>query len=101
MRDSTSTSTLQPPQSISQPASSSTPQPNLLKTKKHYSTADPTSGLNLLSRIESWGLTQNTPSVLNVTLKVAQTSGKNLDRLIRALPDGMKYELELDKEEES
>jgi len=60
--------------------------------------ADPTSSLNLLGKIETWGIGKGT-QVRAMSLKVNQLTGAQLDDLIRKLPDGMTYELDLEKEE--
>ncbi len=60
--------------------------------------APATSGLNLLGQVESWGIGAAT-CVLNVNLKVGKMSGAQLQALIKHLPDGITYGLELDKEE--
>jgi hypothetical protein len=57
-----------------------------------------TSGLNLIGKIEGWGIGPAT-SLREVTLKVSAASGAQLQKLIRGLPDGMTYELNLQKEE--
>ncbi|MGH7960491.1 MAG: DUF499 domain-containing protein, partial [Candidatus Binatia bacterium] len=58
-----------------------------------------TSGLNLMGKVEGWGIGPAT-SLREVTLKVSAASGAQLHKLIRGLPDGMTYELSLQKEEE-
>jgi hypothetical protein len=59
--------------------------------------APATSALNLLGKAESWGVGPAT-SVKNVNLKVAQVTGAQLQKLLKSLPDGISYELDLDKE---
>ncbi|WP_434661533.1 DUF499 domain-containing protein [Paraburkholderia sp. A3BS-1L] len=62
-------------------------------------TAEPTSGLNLLSKVvDGWGVGTAT-TVRNVSIKVDKLTGAQLQHLIRALPDGLSYGLEADKEE--
>ena len=59
----------------------------------------PTSGLNLLGKVESWKIGPAT-TVHNVTLKLDTASGAQLLKLLRNLPDGMTYGLSLQKEED-
>lgn len=60
--------------------------------------APPTSGLNLLGQVESWGIGPAT-SVNNVALKIGKMTGAQLQALIKHLPDGVTYGLDLEKEE--
>ena len=60
--------------------------------------APPTSGLNLLGQVESWGIGPAT-NINNVLLKVNKMTGAQLQALIKNLPDGVTYGLDLDKEE--
>jgi len=60
--------------------------------------APATSGLNLLGQVESWGIGPAT-SVTNVNLKVGKMTGAQLQSLIKHLPDGVTYGLDLEKEE--
>ncbi len=57
-----------------------------------------TSALNLLGRIESQGITAGT-QLHDLNLKVPKLTGAQLQELIKKLPDGMTYELGLDKEQ--
>ena len=60
--------------------------------------AAPTSGLNLLGQVvDRWGIGPATP-VSNVTLKVGKMTGAQLQSLLKNLPDGVTYGLELEKE---
>jgi hypothetical protein len=61
-------------------------------------TAPPTSALNLLGKLESWGIGAGT-QVKAVTLRVDQLTGAQLNDLLRRLPDGMTYALDLEKEQ--
>lgn len=61
-------------------------------------TPGPTSALNLLGKIETWGITTGT-QVQQVSLKVAALTGAQLTDLLKKLPDGITYELSLNKEE--
>ena len=60
-------------------------------------TADATSALNLLGKIESWGIGAGT-QVQDLALKVGTLTGAQLEALLKALPDGMTYELKLNQE---
>ncbi|QDS97680.1 DUF499 domain-containing protein [Adhaeretor mobilis] len=59
--------------------------------------APATSALNLLGQIEDWGINPGTP-VTNVRVSVGQMTGAQLQKLIKDLPDGVTYSLELEKE---
>jgi hypothetical protein len=59
--------------------------------------APATSALNLLGKIEAWGIKTATP-IHEVTLKLGSLTGAQLQKLLRNLPDGIKYELSLQKE---
>lgn len=67
-------------------------------TVRQMSTAGATSALNLLGKVESWGITTGT-QVQEVQLKVANLTGAQLNDLLKKLPDGITYELTLNKEE--
>jgi len=68
-------------------------------TLKQLSTAGATSALNLLGKVEGWGITTGT-QVQDVQLKVAKLTGAQLNDLLKKLPaDGITYELILSKEE--
>ena len=56
-----------------------------------------TSALNLLGKIESWGIGTGTP-VQDLALKVSSLTGAQLAALLRTLPDGITYELSLNRE---
>jgi hypothetical protein len=56
-----------------------------------------TSPLNLIGRIESWGIGPAT-RVADVSIKVSAATGAQLKELLRKLPDGMTFELNLEKE---
>lgn len=64
--------------------------------KKQLS-APPTSGLNLLGQVESWGIGPAT-ALTNVTLRVAKMTGAQLQQLLKNLPDGVTYGLEAEKD---
>jgi hypothetical protein len=57
-----------------------------------------TSSLNLMGKTESWGINSGS-TIRNVTFKVERLTGAQLQRLLQNLPDGLAYELNLDKEE--
>lgn len=83
------------------PALVPAPAPNVYTPPaqvKQHSTANATSALNLLGKIESWGITTGT-QVRDVQLKVANLTGAQLDQLLKNLPSGLTYELALQKEE--
>ncbi len=64
------------------------------------STESATSALNLLGKVESWGITTGT-QVKDVQLKVASLTGSQLNEVLKKLMlvDGITYELSLGKEE--
>ncbi|HVY62002.1 MAG TPA: DUF499 domain-containing protein, partial [Planctomycetota bacterium] len=55
------------------------------------------SPLNLLGSVESWGVGPGTP-VSEVAIKVKKLTGAQLQSLLKKLPDGITYELSLQKE---
>jgi len=57
----------------------------------------PTSPLNLIGKIEGWGIGPATP-VSDVTIKVSSATGAQLRELLKKLPEGMTFELSLEKE---
>lgn len=59
--------------------------------------AMPSSPLNLLGKIESWGIGPET-RVREVVVKVDATTGATLQKIVKALPDGLSCELNLKKE---
>jgi len=63
----------------------------------------PTSPLNLIGKLEGWGIGPATP-VAEVSIKVSagqntQITGSQLKELLKKLPDGMTFELSLEKED--
>lgn len=63
------------------------------------STTGATSALNLLGKVESWGIAPGT-QVQDLQLKIAKLTGAQLNDLLKKLPpDGITYELALSKEE--
>jgi hypothetical protein len=59
--------------------------------------APATSALNLLGKTEAWGITPAT-NVDNINLKMGKLTGAQLRKLLTGLPDGISYELDLEKE---
>jgi hypothetical protein len=58
----------------------------------------PTSPLNLIGKLEGWGIGPAT-QVAEVSIKVSAASGAQLKDLLKKLPDGMTFELGLEKED--
>lgn len=58
----------------------------------------PTSSLNLIGQVESWGIGPAT-TVQSLQLDVDSLTGAQLVKLLKNLPDGLTYKLSLDKEE--
>lgn len=68
-------------------------------TKPRISLSNPpTSPLNLLGKLEGWGIGPAT-SVAEVSIKVSAATGAQLKELLKKLPDGMTFELSLEKED--
>lgn len=57
----------------------------------------PTSPLNLIGKLEGWGIGTAT-QVVEVSIKVSSATGAQLKDLLKKLPDGMTFELNLQKE---
>jgi len=57
-----------------------------------------TSPLNLIGKLEGWGIGPATP-VAEVSIKVSAATGAQLKELLKKLPDGMTFELTLEKED--
>ncbi len=57
-----------------------------------------TSPLNLIGKIEGWGVGPSTP-VSDVTLRLSAATGAQLRDLLKKLPDGLTFELSLEKED--
>jgi hypothetical protein len=72
----------------------STPPP--APTFKPYGTL-PKTPVNLLGEVEKWGISAAT-SVTNVNINVPQMTGAQLTELLKKLPDGVTYALNLEKE---
>ena len=56
----------------------------------------PTSPLNLIGKLEGWGIGPATP-VSEISIKVSAATGAQLKELLKKLPDGMTFELNLEK----
>ena len=57
-----------------------------------------TSPLNLIGKLEGWGIGPAT-QVTEVSIKVSAATGAQLKELLKKLPDGMTYELNLEKDD--
>lgn len=60
--------------------------------------APATSSLNLIGKLENWGISPAT-QVSEVSIKVSSVTGSQLKELLKKLPDGMTFELSLEKED--
>lgn len=58
-----------------------------------------TSPLNLIGKIETWGIGPAT-KVADVSIKVSAATGAQLKELLKKLPEGMIFELNLEKEDD-
>jgi hypothetical protein len=58
----------------------------------------PTSPLNLIGKLESWGIGPAT-YVADVSITLTAATGAQLKELLRKLPDGMTFALGLEKED--
>jgi hypothetical protein len=76
---------------------SSTGMDSTLKLRMTLSNP-PTSPLNLIGKLESWGIGPATP-VADVSIRVSAATGAQLKELLKKLPDGMTFELSLEKED--
>lgn len=65
--------------------------------QSHHS--PPTSPLNLIGRLEGWGVNPGS-SIRDLSLKIDSLTGAQLQKLLRGLPDGLSYELNCEKEED-
>ncbi len=67
--------------------------------KPRVSLSNPaTSPLNLIGKLEGWGIGPAT-QVAEVSIKLSAATGAQLKELLKKLPDGMTFELSLEKEE--
>lgn len=74
--------------------------PVLRNGKVKQLSTEPTSALNLIGKIEGWGINTGTP-IKNISLNIKALTGAQLQQLLRVLPDGVTYGLDLEKEERS
>jgi hypothetical protein len=58
----------------------------------------PTSPLNLIGKLEGWGIGPATP-IAEVSIKVSAATGAQLKEMLKKLPDGMTFELSLEKDD--
>jgi hypothetical protein len=70
--------------------------PTGVQLLSHSSSA--TSPLNLLGKTESWGIKAGT-QIRDLSLKVDRMTGAQLQKLLKNLPEGLTYEIDLQKEE--
>lgn len=56
------------------------------------------SSLNLLGQLELWGVNPGS-QLHDLNLRVTHLTGAQLQKILRTLPDGLKYEINLEKEE--
>ena len=56
-----------------------------------------TSPLNLIAKLEGWGIGPATP-VTEVTIKVTTATGAQIKELLKKLPEGMAFHLSLEKD---
>lgn len=69
-------------------------------SKPRTSLSNPaTSPLNLIGKIEGWGIGPAT-RVAEVSIRLPAANGAQLKELLRRLPDGMTFELNLEKEDD-
>jgi hypothetical protein len=69
-------------------------------TKPRRTLSNPaTSPLNLIGKIEGWGIGPAT-KVAEVSIKVPAATGAQLKELLKKLPEGMAFELNLEKEDD-
>ena len=81
---------------ITNPFLQPTPEKNAtFQTTVHKS--DQTSGLNLRGKLEQWGI-GHSMTVFHVKFETSQMTGAQIQELIKHLPDGVKFSLELEKE---
>jgi hypothetical protein len=67
--------------------------------RPHVRLSNPaTSPLNLIGKLEGWGIGPATP-VREVTIIVSAATGAQIKELLKKLPDGMTFELTLEKED--
>jgi hypothetical protein len=100
-----------PTPGVAEPAPSGFPTPvttpsdifggNITTSKKRTSLFNPaTSPLNLIGKMENWGIGPAT-RVAEVSIKFPTATGAQLKELLKKLPEGMTFELNLEKEDDS
>ena len=74
--------------------------PSIFKDTKNFTSlsSPATSALNLLGKVESWGIGPGT-QLQAMRLKVDNITGAQLQEFLKKLPDGMTYKLDVDKED--
>ena len=96
-----------PPPFVGEPTPGGTPPPgggifgggSSTGSKPRIPLSNPaTSPLNLIGKLEGWGIGPATP-VAEVSIKVSAATGAQLKELLKKLPDGMTFELSLEKED--
>ena len=55
--------------------------------------------MNLIGKLEGWGIGPAT-KVAEVSIKVSAATGAQLKELLKKLPEGMSFELNLEKEDD-
>ena len=60
--------------------------------------APPTSPLNLIGKLEGWGIGPAT-QLTGISIKVAAANGAQIKELLKKLPEGMTFEISLEKED--
>lgn len=68
--------------------------------KTTLSSGGSTSALNLMGKLETWSIGPATP-VHNVRVTLSAATGAQLQKLLKSLPDGLTYGLDLEKEDGS
>ena len=66
-------------------------------TQKESFSAPATSPLNLIGKLEGWGIGPATP-VSSIQLSATNATGAQIKELLKKLPDGMTFDLSLDKD---
>ena len=82
------------------PTGGSTPGSDIFGSGGNFTncSAPATSALNLLGKTETWNINPGT-QIRSMMLKVDQLTGAQLKEMIKKLPDGMTYDLSLEKED--
>lgn len=81
-----------PPGGIFGGATATSPKPRIPLTHP------PTSPLNLIGTLESWGIGAGT-QLAGVSIRLSAASGAQLKDILKKLPDGIAFELSLEKED--